>query len=57
MKIIQEYIKGIKKAYFDNNAKEIWKHFESIIHGASKEDVSKLKGLWNSIGICNLYSN
>ena len=45
MKIVEQYIAGLKKAYFDNNAKESWEHFERIIHGASKEDIGKLKDL------------
>lgn len=49
MKIIEEYINGLKKAYFNNNAKEAWEHFESIIHGASKEDSRKLKEAYSNI--------
>ena len=49
MKIIEEYINGLKKAYFNNNAKEIWENFESVIHGASKEDISKLKEVYSNI--------
>ena len=49
MKIVEQYIAGLKKAYFDNNAKESWEHFERIIHGASKEDIGKLKDVYPDI--------
>lgn len=43
MKIVEEYVKGLKKAYYDNEGKESWDHFERVMHGASKEDINKLK--------------
>ena len=43
MNIAEKYINGLKKAYLDNNTKEIWEHFESIKHGAEKEDIMKIK--------------
>lgn len=49
MKIVEEYIKGLKKAYFDNEAMESWNHFESIIYGASKEDIDELKKIYPNI--------
>ncbi|MCC9074285.1 SMI1/KNR4 family protein [Flavobacterium sp. F-65] len=45
----EKYIAGLKKAYFDNNAKETWEHFEKIKHGASKEDIEKLKEVFPNI--------
>ncbi|MDR2913741.1 MAG: SMI1/KNR4 family protein [Tannerella sp.] len=49
MNTAEKYIAGLKKAYFDNNGKESWEHFEKIKHGASKEDISKLKKLYPDI--------
>lgn len=43
MEIAKKYINGLKKAYYDNNLKEIWENFESIKHGARKEDIQKIK--------------
>jgi hypothetical protein len=45
----EKYIAGLKNAYFDNNAKETWEHFEKIKHGASKEDIEKLKEVFPNI--------
>jgi len=46
---VEKYILGLKKAYFDSNAKESWEHFEKIKHGANKEDIEKLKKLYSDI--------
>jgi SMI1 / KNR4 family (SUKH-1) len=46
---VEKYIVGLKKAYFDNNAKESWEHFEKIKHGASIEDIKKLKQVYPDI--------
>ena len=43
MNIVEKYIDGLKKSYFNHNAKEEWEHFENIIHGASKEDIAALR--------------
>lgn len=43
MGIVDQYIKGLKKAYYDNEGKDTWDAFESVIHGASQEDIRKLK--------------
>lgn len=45
----EKYIAGLKNAYFDNNAKETWEHFEKIKHGATKEDIEKLKEVFPNI--------
>lgn len=45
----EKYITGLKNAYFENNAKETWEHFEKIKHGASKEDIVKLKQVFPNI--------
>lgn len=47
--IIEKYIAGLKKAYYDNNGKELWDHFESIKHGAAKADIDNLKKLYPGI--------
>lgn len=39
---VEQYIKGLKEAYFNNNAQEIWEHFEKIKHGLTAADVEKL---------------
>lgn len=43
MKIVEEYVKGLKKAYYDNEGKESWDYFERVMHGASEDDINKLK--------------
>ena len=43
MKIVEEYISGLKKAYFDHKVKNKWEHFENVKHGVEKNDVIKLK--------------
>lgn len=43
MNINEEYINRLKKAYYDNAGKKSWDHFEMVMHGASKEDIKKLK--------------
>lgn len=47
--LAEQYISGLKKAYFDNNGQEIWKHFEDIKHGLTAEDTKKLKKLYPDI--------
>jgi hypothetical protein len=39
MKIADNYLSGLKKAYYDNGNEETWNHFEQIKHGASKTDI------------------
>ncbi len=46
MNIVENYIAGLKKAYFDNGDKEAWEHFEKIKYGANKEDIAKLKEIY-----------
>ncbi len=43
MKIVEDYIKGLKQAYYNNNGKKEWDEFEQVIHGVSEEDKEKLK--------------
>ncbi|MGE8428100.1 MAG: SMI1/KNR4 family protein [Sphingobacterium sp.] len=49
MKIADNYLSGLKKAYYDNGGKEIWDHFERIKHGASKTDLAKLQEAFPAI--------
>lgn len=45
----QQYITGLKKAYYENQAQESWDHFEKIKHGAVKENIEKLTGIFPDI--------
>lgn len=49
MGIVEDYIKRLRKAYIDNGAKESWDHFEKTIHGASREDIAKLREIYPDI--------
>ncbi len=49
MKVVEEYIEGLKEAYYDNEGAESWNYFESIKHGVSKEDIDKLKEIYPDI--------
>jgi hypothetical protein len=49
MKIIEEYVNRLKKAYYENGGKESWDNFERVKHGASKEDINKLKAEYPSV--------
>jgi len=49
MEIVQKYLAGLEKAYFDNGAKETWEHFEKIKHGATREDIEKIKSLYPEV--------
>ncbi|MEL1240841.1 SMI1/KNR4 family protein [Flavobacterium flavipallidum] len=46
MEIVNLYIAGLEKAYFDYGAKVTWEHFKKIKHGARKEDIEKIKTLY-----------
>lgn len=45
----QQYITGLKKAYYENQAQESWDHFEKIKHGTAKENIEKLTGIFPDI--------
>lgn len=47
--LTEQYIAGLKKAYFENNGGEIWEHFEKIKHGLTEAHVQKLKELYPDI--------
>lgn len=43
MNIAQKYVDGLKKAYLENGGENQWNNFEKVMHGASKEDIEKLR--------------
>ncbi|WP_294331482.1 SMI1/KNR4 family protein [uncultured Chryseobacterium sp.] len=47
--ITELYVAGLKKAYFENQGKESWEHFEKIKHGLAEENIQKLKELYPEI--------
>ena len=47
--IVDTYISGLKSTYYNVKGKEIWDHFENIKHGASQEDLDKLKADYPTI--------
>jgi hypothetical protein len=47
--IAEQYIAGLKKAYFENNGGVIWEHFEKIKHGLAEAHVQRLKELYPDI--------
>jgi hypothetical protein len=49
MNIAQKYVEGLKKAYYDNRAEKQWVDFERIVHGASKDNMEKLRMLYPDI--------
>jgi len=42
MNIAEKYIDGLKKAYIEYDLQQKWDDFESVIHGASEEDIQTL---------------
>lgn len=49
MNIVQQYLKGLKKAYCENGGEKLWNDFEKVVHGASKEDIERLHALYPDI--------
>ena len=49
MNIAQKYMDGLKKAYYENGMRKQWDDFVEIIHGASEEDLEKLRELYPDI--------
>ncbi|OXA94119.1 SMI1/KNR4 family protein [Flavobacterium hercynium] len=45
----ENYITGLKKAYFDNDGKELWEHFETIKHGLAEKNIEELKKIYPEI--------
>lgn len=49
MKIVEDYINGLKQAYAENNREADWENFEQVICGLSEEDKNKLKAEYPDI--------
>jgi len=49
MKISEQYVNGLKKAYIDNDAGKEWAHFESIKHGATNDILEKIKNKYSPV--------
>ena len=49
MSIVQRYIDGLKRAYYENDGKEIWDAFEKAFHGADKENIDELRRQYPAI--------
>lgn len=49
MNIAQKYVEGLKKAYYENDGKELWDSFERVMHGAGKEDLEQLRAVYPDI--------
>ena len=43
MSIVQRYMDGLKRAYYENDGKEIWDEFEKVFHGAEKRNMDELR--------------
>ena len=46
---VEQYIKGLREAYYNNGGKEEWEHFEKIKHGLTSEDIKKLTMVYPDI--------
>lgn len=46
MDLANAYLQGLKKAYEDAGQLDEWSHFESIKHGASEENINKIKSIY-----------
>ncbi len=49
MNIAQKYVDGLKKSYYEKGGEKQWNGFEKVMHGASKEDIKKLRDLYPDI--------
>lgn len=49
MEIVNQFLSGLKKAYFDTGAEKDWEHFEKIKQGATKEDIEKIKMVYPTV--------
>lgn len=49
MSIVEKYISGLKNAYLENGGVSEWEVFASVIHGASEENIDKLKELYPEV--------
>lgn len=49
MNIAQKYFDGLKKVYYENGGETQWDRFEKAAHGASEEDIGKLREFYPDI--------
>ncbi len=49
MNIAQKYVDGLKKAYYENDGQKKWDDFEKVMHGASTDDLERLRRLYPDI--------
>lgn len=42
MNLAERYLERLKQAYYEAGSKELWDHFEHVVHGAMEEDLAKL---------------
>lgn len=49
MSIAQDYIDGLKQIYYDENMGEAWDAFAEVVHGASQEDIERLKTMYPDV--------
>ena len=49
MKTAVNYISALRNAYYENGGKKIWDNFEKIKHGASDENIYRLKQIYPAI--------
>ncbi len=49
MNLAQKYVDGLKKAYYEIGGGKQWEQLEKVMHGASKDDIEKLRVLYPDI--------
>lgn len=49
MNIAQQYIKGLKQAYYENNGKQQWDDFAGTVQGVNSEVLERLRTLYPDI--------
>ncbi|MDM1295123.1 SMI1/KNR4 family protein [Sphingobacterium sp. N143] len=49
MKTAVNYISALRNAYYENGGKKIWDNFEKIKHGASDENIYRLKQIYPAL--------
>jgi len=47
--IAQKYVDGLKKSYYEKGKEKQWNDFEKVMHGASQEDIKKLRDLYPDV--------
>ena len=47
--LVEKYITGLKNAYIERYKKEEWDEFESLVEGASKENIDRLKEMYPEV--------